>query len=87
LLDKPLIFYAYDKERFCDWRGFYYDYDEMTPGPVCYTMEELIDVLTMPDYGYDPEERKAFREKFMDSCDGHATERIEKLVFGESLRS
>ncbi len=87
LLDKPLIFYAYDKERFCDWRGFYYDYDEMTPGPVCYTMEELIDVLTMPDYGYDPKEMKAFREKFMDSCDGHATERIEKLVFGESLRS
>jgi CDP-glycerol glycerophosphotransferase (TagB/SpsB family) len=86
LLDKPLVFYAYDMDDYCDWRGFYYDYNEMTPGPVCRTMDELAHVMSLPDFGYDAEEMKAFREKFMSSCDGHATERIEKLVFGESLR-
>ena len=86
LLDKPLVFYAYDLQKFFDWRGFYYDYDELTPGPVCRTMDELVDVLKQPDCGYDPEEMRVFREKFMSSCDGHSTERIEELAFGRSLR-
>lgn len=87
LLDKPLIFYAYDLKDYYDWRGFYYDYYEMTPGPVCQTMDELTRALAQPGYGYDAEKMKAFREKFMSSCDGHSTERIEKFAFGKSLRS
>lgn len=86
LLNKPLVFYAYDLKKFFDWRGFYYDYEELTPGPVCYTMDELVDVLWQEECGYDPEVMQAFREKFMSSCDGHSTERIEELVFGKSLR-
>ena len=86
LLAKPLVFYAYDLKDYYDWRGFYYNYEELTPGPVCQTMDELIRVLKQPDCGYDEEKMTAFREKFMSSCDGHATERIEKLVFGRSLK-
>ena len=33
---------------------------------------------------YDLKKMREFRKKFMSSCDGHATERILKLVFGES---
>lgn len=86
LLNKPLVFYAYDLKEYFDWRGFYYDFDELTPGPVCRNMDELIAVLRQPGYGYDPDIMKAFRKKFMSSCDGHSTERIEELVFGRSLR-
>ena len=32
------------------------------------------------------EKMDAFRRKFMGACDGHATERIEELMFGRSLR-
>lgn len=87
LLNKPLVFYAYDLNDYFDWRGFYYDYDELTPGPVCHNMDELIRVLQAPNFGFKPEEMKAFREKFMSSCDGHSTERIEELVFGRSMRT
>ncbi len=85
LLGKPLMFYAYDLEDYYDWRGFYYAFDELTPGPVCHTMGELTQALSQPGYGYDPERMRVFRERFMRSCDGHATERIEELVFGHSL--
>ena len=36
------------------------------------------------DKDYDLKKMREFRKKFMSSCDGHATERILKLVFGES---
>lgn len=87
LLDKPLIFYVYDLEKYFDWRGFYYDFDELTPGPVCRTMEELgqaVRVSLTSGESFDSEKMKAFRRKFMASCDGHATKRIEEWVFGES---
>ena len=87
LLDKPLVFYAYDLKEFFDWRGFYYDFDELTPGPVCKTMDELTEVLSQQDCGFDPAKMSVFRERFMRSCDGHSTERIEKLVFGRSLKA
>ena len=85
LLNRPMLFYAYDLKDYYDWRGFYYDYDELTPGPVCKSMEELIDALTHLDERFDSDEAAAFREKFMSACDGHATERIEELAFGRRL--
>ena len=64
----------------------YYNYDELTPGPVCRTTDEIIDYIRCIDERFDPRQVAAFRSLFMGSCDGHATERIEELVFGHSLR-
>ena len=86
LFERPMIFYAYDLDDYFDWRGFYYNYDELTPGPVCRTTGEIIDCIRHIDERFDPQQVAAFRSLFMGSCDGHATERIEELVFGHSLR-
>ena len=86
LFERPMIFYAYDLDDYFDWRGFYYNYDELTPGPVCRTTDEIIDYIRCIDERFDPRQVSAFRSLFMGSCDGHATERIEELVFGHSLR-
>lgn len=43
LLDKPMIFYAYDLEKYS--RGFYWDYEEGVPGPVAHDAEELLDLV------------------------------------------
>ena len=86
LLDKPLVFYAYDLDEYDDWRGFYYDYSELTPGPVCRNMEELAECLSSVQQSYDRERMQAFRDKYMRSCDGHSTRRIEEMVFGRSLK-
>lgn len=59
---------------------FYYDYDEMTPGPICRTTEEMIDYIQNLDTRFDRQQVIDFKEKFMSACDGHATERILDMV-------
>jgi CDP-ribitol ribitolphosphotransferase / teichoic acid ribitol-phosphate polymerase len=76
LFEKPIILFAYDLDVYFDWRGFYYDYYEMAPGPVLISTEEIIDYIQNLDTQFDKEKMHAFREKFMRSCDGHSTERI-----------
>lgn len=76
LFEKPMIFYAYDYDDYCDWRGFYYDYSDFTPGPIVKDQEALLDALLHAESQMDKEKLAAFRNKFMSSCDGHATDRI-----------
>lgn len=83
LFERPMIFLAHDLENFFDWRGFYYDYDELTPGPVVKTTEEVIEYISDIENLFDKQAVKDFRNKFMCSCDGHATERIIGTVFGD----
>ncbi|WP_304425515.1 CDP-glycerol glycerophosphotransferase family protein [uncultured Adlercreutzia sp.] len=83
LFARPMIFFAYDRNDYADWRGFYYDYDELTPGPVCATTDEAIAAVKTFDERFDPAEVEAFRERFMSACDGHATDRIIEFAFAD----
>lgn len=85
LFERPMIFLAHDLEKFFDWRGFYYDYFELAPGPVVKNTTEIIEYIQNIDKLFDKERVHAFREKFMSSCDGHATERIMDVMFGDDL--
>lgn len=76
LLDKPMIFYAYDLEEYDRDRSFYYDYRSFVPGKIVVTNEEIIDTIKNKDF--DTAKVAAFREKFMSACDGHCTERISE---------
>lgn len=84
LFERPMAFFAYDKVDYDDWRGFYYDYDELTPGPVVATTEELVAYIQQVADDFDPSEVRAFRDRFMSACDGHATDRIYAAVVGGS---
>ena len=84
LFEKPMIFFAYDLDEYFDWRGFYYSYHDMTPGPVCKTNQEMIDYIRDIDNRFDKQTVIDFRNKFMSSCDGHATERILKNIFSNT---
>lgn len=87
LFERPMIFFAYDLDDYFDWRGFYYNYDELTPGPVVKETEEIIDYIRHLDVRFDQAQVHAFKEKFMSSCDGHATDRIMALVLNSANRS
>ena len=88
LFGRPMLFFAYDLEDYFDWRGFYYNYDDLTPGPVLRTNEELAEWILHVDERFDPTVVEEFRERFMSACDGHATRRIMEMVFGrEKLRN
>lgn len=85
LLERPMIFFAYDLDEYFDWRGFYYNYDELTPGPIFKENEPMIDYIRNIEERFDKKQVTDFRQKFMSACDGHATERIMRRVFGEDL--
>ncbi len=85
LFEKPMIFFAYDLEDYFDWRGFYYRYDEFVPGPICKSDTDVLDYIKNIDKHFDKDIVRAFKAKYMSACDGHVTERIMKLVFGDSL--
>lgn len=85
LLGRPMSFFAYDKDHYDDWRGFYYDYEKLVPGPVITSNEQVIAWLQNAEETFDSKAMQTFREKFMRSCDGHATERIMQEVFGGEL--
>lgn len=82
LLERPMIFYAYDEEEYVTDRGFYYDYREFVPGPIVKNNEELANTILNAD-SFDLSKVKAFRNKFMSSCDGNSTKRIIEQVLQE----
>ncbi len=83
LFEKPMIFLAHDLENFFDWRGFYYDYNELAPGPIVENTTGVIDYILHLEERFDRARVHEFRRKFMSSCDGHATERIMEDAFGK----
>lgn len=85
LFEKPMIFFAPDKDEYIDWRGFFYDYAQFTPGDVVNSTAELISSIKGLEKNFDKSKIRAFKEKFMSACDGHSTERIIGCILGESL--
>jgi CDP-ribitol ribitolphosphotransferase len=75
LLEKPMLFYAYDVSEYYDERGFYYPYETFVPGKIVKTTEELVQGILHLDQK-DIDKVKEFREQYMSGCDGHATSRI-----------
>lgn len=80
LFKRPMAFFAYDIEEYDDWRGFYYNYDELTPGPVFKDNESLADWLANVEDRFDVVKVESFCDKFMSACDGHSTERIIEQI-------
>lgn len=83
LLNKPIIYYAYDLEEYtgAGGRGLYFDFDEYVYGEVATNPAELSQAITCKDL--KKEKRQVFVEKFMGECDGHATEKTCRWIFGE----
>lgn len=77
LLQRPMIFFAYDLEEYDNSRSYYYDYKEFVPGPIARTDDEVFDYIIN---GTDMSEIKDFKDRFMSACDGNSTERIAEYT-------
>ncbi len=51
LLQKPVLFYVFDKNIYSATRGVHRPIDVVAPGKVCMTFDELIDALEKKNYG------------------------------------
>ncbi len=77
LLDRPMIFFAYDLEEYDRSRSYYFKYEDFVPGPVVKTDDELLSVILN---GVDKSKVSGFREKYMSACDGNCTRKISEYV-------
>ncbi|KKP97507.1 MAG: CDP-glycerol:poly(Glycerophosphate)glycerophosphotransferase [Candidatus Moranbacteria bacterium GW2011_GWE1_36_7] len=78
LRNRPIIFSAFDRKEYEGLdRGFYFDYDEITPGPKVDNWDDLCNVLEktlqVDDY---QDKRKQVNEIFNRYSDGKNSERI-----------
>ena len=79
LLDIPMIFYAFDLEKYINERDFYFDFKEFVPGKIAYCMDDIIAAINNGDFC--TERIAPFAEMFFDNRDGKATERVVKLLY------
>lgn len=81
LLNIYTIFYAYDLEEYISDRDFFYSYDRYTYGPVVKNQKELENAIIHPQK--DLKKIQEFRNYFMSSCDGKATDCFIKMLLKE----
>lgn len=79
LLNKPIIFYAYDKDKYeKKIRGFYYDYEKYIKTSITTSKIQLIDQIITQKIYIDNEE---FYNKYIDYKDSEASNRIYKTLY------
>lgn len=81
LLDRPILFFAYDLEQYLNQdRGMYFDYDTMTPGAKCHSYDELElqlkDVVKKGCKDQYAEMRLKIRSYTHDYMDNQASQRL-----------
>ncbi len=78
LLDKPILLFPYDLEEYAKKRGMYYDLNDIAPGPMLFTINELIEALRDIDEieKIYAEKRRIIRDRFNKYVDGNSTKRI-----------
>jgi CDP-glycerol glycerophosphotransferase len=88
LLDRPMIFYMYDLDRYSSaLRGFYLPIEDV-PGPIARTQDELITALLDPALDEKYAERRANLVATMaPNDDGHAAQRTLDLIAEHIVRS
>ncbi|MCP3028072.1 CDP-glycerol glycerophosphotransferase family protein [Halobacillus sp. A5] len=82
LLNKPMIFYSFDLEEYARVRGFWEDYHTMTPGPVAYTSQEIIEIIWTDFYDYD--QIKLFSDLWNQYSDGHSSQKLVHSLYGDA---
>lgn len=82
LQNKPMIFYAFDKDFYQLTRGVHRRLEEFAPGKICMTFDEVLDTIQNQDF--EEERRRVFIENSFDRTDGYASDRIiDEIILGK----
>ncbi|AEJ30767.1 CDP-glycerol glycerophosphotransferase family protein [Leuconostoc sp. C2] len=74
LLNRPMLFFAFDLADYVSSRGFYFDYDSFVPGKIVTTTKTLVDAILQEDF--ESYKISKFRDYFFTYQDGQASKRI-----------
>ena len=82
ILGRPIYFYMYDLDSYREeLRGFYIDIYSDLPGDI-YEDEETM-LKDIREGNFDRERLSQFNARFNEHEDGHASQRVIDIVFGE----
>lgn len=83
LLDRPIIFAPFDKESYLKKdREFYFDYDEVTPGPSAMDWIEVMEHLKKFNNSskWYAQERRKIKDRFHTYQDDNSTQRVYEAI-------
>jgi len=83
LTERPIIFYCFDLQTYMAVdRGFNFDYNEVTPGPKCFNLDEVADWIQrfLEDDSPYKRERKELKDKFHRWHDGLNSKRVSETI-------
>ncbi|MBD1221410.1 CDP-glycerol glycerophosphotransferase family protein [Virgibacillus halodenitrificans] len=83
LLNKPMLFFAYDVEEYIQERDFYYNYFDFIPGPLVKTTEELL--KTIENENFEMEKIQPFVQYFFGDTLGKASQKVVDELIIPSL--
>lgn len=79
--DKPVIFFTYDFMTYLSQRGFFYEFESVTPGPKCFNSECLISEIKKVKESDDyRDERSTVKNIVFKYQDGDGSKRIVDYV-------
>lgn len=79
ILERPMIFFAYDLEEYTKDRGLWGAYEEMVPGPVSRDTEGVINIIR--HHLYDMDRVTAFSEEMNRYSKGDSSKALLKYMF------
>ncbi|CAM3954219.1 CDP-glycerol glycerophosphotransferase family protein [Mesobacillus thioparans] len=82
LLNKPMLFFAFDVEEYVRTRDFYYEFHSFIPGPLVRTAEEIVQKIQLRNFNM--EKIEPFVRYFFDDLDGKSSERVvDQIILGK----
>ena len=79
ILQKPMIFFAYDLQEYEEERGFWEDYPSSMPGPIVTTTEELLEKIRSANYQLEKVE--PFKQKWNQYSNGNSSKKLVDFLF------
>ncbi len=83
LLNKPILFFAFDVEKYIQERDFYYNYFDFIPGPLVKTTSEIVEQIKKDNF--DEARMKSFVDYFFGDTLGTASKNVVDEVIIPSL--
>lgn len=85
LLEKPMLFFAYDLDQYTKERGLWGEYSDLVPGPILKTTREIIEIIETKAYDFG--KIKEFSMKWNQYNNGKASENFVRYITGNEKMS
>ena len=84
-MKKPMLFYAFDIDKYSKERGFHRDYRSNVPGKITESFDDMIEAIENEDYEF--EKAKEYIANNFEYVDNHACDRIIEWIIQGNIHS